>query len=103
MIGLGIPLFSIVVRYNLFVGEVCSRRWSAFWGKFVCICFLPSKSLFRGCVSLHDYVVFLSRRGLPNLPELVVFDYQRVNSSSFCDFAHLETGLLTLLFLYWFT
>lgn len=33
VIGLGIPLFSIVVRYNLFVGEVCSKKWSIFWGK----------------------------------------------------------------------
>jgi hypothetical protein len=32
VIGLGIPLFSIVVRYNLFVGEVCGKYWAMFWG-----------------------------------------------------------------------
>lgn len=32
VIGLGIPLFSIIIRYNLFGGGVCSDKWAAFWG-----------------------------------------------------------------------
>eukprot|EP01095_Lingulamoeba_sp_RSL-Kostka_P006062 TRINITY_DN186_c0_g1_i1.p1 TRINITY_DN186_c0_g1~~TRINITY_DN186_c0_g1_i1.p1 ORF type:complete len:498 (-),score=105.27 TRINITY_DN186_c0_g1_i1:4-1497(-) len=32
VIGLGIPLFSIIIRYNLYVGGVFGNRWSAFWG-----------------------------------------------------------------------
>eukprot|EP00658_Telonema_sp_P-2_P068566 TRINITY_DN5749_c0_g3_i1.p1 TRINITY_DN5749_c0_g3~~TRINITY_DN5749_c0_g3_i1.p1 ORF type:complete len:567 (+),score=113.34 TRINITY_DN5749_c0_g3_i1:206-1906(+) len=32
MIGCGIPVFSILVRYNLYVAGVCSARWAKFWG-----------------------------------------------------------------------
>jgi hypothetical protein len=32
VLGLGIPHFSVIVRYNLFVGGVCSSAWSSFWG-----------------------------------------------------------------------
>lgn len=32
VIALGIPLFSIFIRYNLFVGGVCGSKMSAFWG-----------------------------------------------------------------------
>eukprot|EP01104_Vermistella_antarctica_P020277 TRINITY_DN8619_c0_g1_i1.p1 TRINITY_DN8619_c0_g1~~TRINITY_DN8619_c0_g1_i1.p1 ORF type:complete len:638 (-),score=100.18 TRINITY_DN8619_c0_g1_i1:47-1894(-) len=32
VVGLGIPLYSIVIRYNLYVGKVCNSFWSAMWG-----------------------------------------------------------------------
>lgn len=32
VVGLGIPLYSVVIRYNLYVGGICGRHWSAFWG-----------------------------------------------------------------------
>jgi amino acid permease len=28
----GIPIHSIMVRYNLFVGNICSHWWASFWG-----------------------------------------------------------------------
>jgi hypothetical protein len=34
VIAPGIPVCSITTRYNLFVGGVCGRRWSYFWGVF---------------------------------------------------------------------
>eukprot|EP01118_Nematostelium_gracile_P003930 TRINITY_DN1462_c0_g1_i2.p1 TRINITY_DN1462_c0_g1~~TRINITY_DN1462_c0_g1_i2.p1 ORF type:complete len:496 (-),score=101.49 TRINITY_DN1462_c0_g1_i2:89-1576(-) len=35
IIGPGIPVYSISIRYNLFVGGICSKRWSYFWGAVV--------------------------------------------------------------------
>ncbi|MDP2438993.1 MAG: hypothetical protein Q8P67_24870, partial [archaeon] len=32
VIGLGIPLFAIYIRLNLYVGGVCNAGWSTFWG-----------------------------------------------------------------------
>jgi hypothetical protein len=32
VIGLGIPLFAIYIRLNLYVGGVCGGVWSTFWG-----------------------------------------------------------------------
>jgi hypothetical protein len=32
VIAPGIPVCSVTCRYNLFVGGVCSKRWSYFWG-----------------------------------------------------------------------
>jgi len=46
VIGLGIPLFSVVVRYNLFVGKVFSSRWSSFFG--VVFPWLVSFLLYQG-------------------------------------------------------
>ncbi len=31
-IGLGIPIFCIIMRYNLYVGRVTSAGWARFWG-----------------------------------------------------------------------
>ena len=32
VIGLSVPMYSIIVRYNLYVGEVLGKFWSAVWG-----------------------------------------------------------------------
>ena len=32
IIGLGIPVFCVISRYNLYVGGVCSDGWATFWG-----------------------------------------------------------------------
>jgi len=32
IIGLGIPVFCIMTRYNLIVGKVCRPLWASFWG-----------------------------------------------------------------------
>lgn len=32
IIGLGIPIFCVLMRYNLVVGGVCNNRWATFWG-----------------------------------------------------------------------
>jgi len=32
VIGLSIPVYSVMVKYNLYVSRVFSGRWSAFWG-----------------------------------------------------------------------
>ena len=31
VIGFGIPLFSVVMRYNLYLGRMCSHKWALFW------------------------------------------------------------------------
>lgn len=33
-IGLGIPIFCIIMRYNLYVGKIASSRWAKVWGVF---------------------------------------------------------------------
>jgi hypothetical protein len=32
VIAPGIPVCSITTRYNLYVGNICNKRWSYFWG-----------------------------------------------------------------------
>merc|ERR1712228_537758 len=35
VIGLGIPVFCIVMRYNLFAGGICNNRWATVMGVVV--------------------------------------------------------------------
>ncbi len=46
VIGFGIPLFAVVMRYNLYLGGMCSHGWSLFWSAVFPWCF--SFALYQG-------------------------------------------------------
>uniref|UniRef100_A0A7S2D668 Uncharacterized protein n=1 Tax=Octactis speculum TaxID=3111310 RepID=A0A7S2D668_9STRA len=58
IIGLGIPIFCVLMRYNLVVGGLCSPFWGNFWGSV--FPWLVSWTLYQG----HFVLEMLSWSGL---------------------------------------